>query len=397
MVSDDDFDDPFPRLRELRESGPVHVVRGRDGMDRWLVTRYDDVVRVLTDPRFSSSMGAMRQRSTVTAALDDGSMPTATLITADPPEHTRLRREAGRAFRAARVDALRPLVRRTAEELLRALPDDDPVDLVTAFTKPLALRTICAFTGAPARYGDRFDEAATAINSLAADEAAVTATQRALASTYAYFHDLVEEKRQRPGDDYTSDLVRQNDERRVLSGGEVVSTCLLMFLNGFHTNAELLANGVLALLRDPGTRALVRADPASVPRLVEECLRHDGPVNPGMWRWAVEDVEIAGTTIPRGACVLVAVAAANRDPDVFPDPDEFDVRRAGRGHLAFGHGAHRCLGAALARAEAEIGIEVLLARRPRVALAVEPTSLRRRVSVLSGLRELPARLGPAEE
>jgi cytochrome P450 len=224
------------------------------------------------------------------------------------------------------------------------------------------------------------------------DMARMTAARERM---HGYLADLVATKRAHPADDLLTDLVGATDEGERLDKQELLAMTFLLLIAGYVTTVSLIGNGTLALLRHPDQLARLRADPALVPPAVEELLRFDGPVNPGLTRYAVEDVEIGGVRIPRGEMVLLSIAAADRDPDRFPDPDGLDVGSADPGHLAFGHGAHYCLGAPLARLEGQIAFTALLARLPDLALAVREDELEwSGGGVLRGLRKLPVTFTP---
>ncbi|MFD2472412.1 cytochrome P450 family protein [Amycolatopsis silviterrae] len=388
--------DPFPVLAALQREAPVHLVRCPDGMDRWLVSRYQDVVAVLTDPVFSSDLSAMAPPETpsaVTEVRGEGSRVRTTMINQDPPEHTRLRREVALGIVPSLIDGVLPSARRVAEELADAVSRTGRCDLVSEFCRPFSFAVICQLLGLPAVGPDRFFAAAEAIGSLDGTPEGAARTRSAIGSMHEYFAEAVAAKRVNPAHDAISALLSVQRRNRRLSDDEISSTCLLMFFNGLDVVADLIANGMLALLAHPDQLAALRADPGLLPRTVEELLRYDGPVNPGIWRYARSDAEIGGVRIPRGACVLVAIAAANRDPDVFPDPHRLDLIRTRNPQLAFGHGAHYCFGARLARAEAEIGIGTLIGRFSGISLAVRREDLRWRESVGRGLVELPVLLG----
>lgn len=381
----------------VQAAAPVHLVRCPDGLDRWLVTRYEDVVAVLTDPTFSSDMSTMARpesSSTVTEVLGEGSRIHSMMISQDPPEHTRLRREVSLAITPSLLDGLLPMIRRVAEELTDAVSAGGRHDLVSEFSRPLSLAVSCALLGAPRADADRFFAASEAIGSLDGTPDGAARTQRAIAAMHDYFAGLVAARRAgtHPGDDAVSALLAVQRRNGRLSDDELIATCFLLFFNGLDVVADLIANGVLALLTHPDQLAALRANPGLLPRAVEELLRYDGPVNPGMWRYARTDTEIGGVRIPRGACLIVAIAAANRDPAVFCEPRRLDLGRAHNPQLAFGHGLHYCFGARLARAQARIAIGTLIGRFPGISLAVGHDQLRWRESVGRGLVELPVLL-----
>jgi cytochrome P450 len=384
--------DPHPALAALRESGPVHRVDMSMGLPVWMVTRYDDVLAALSDPRLSNDP---HHASALTEVLR-GDFLSRSMIGADPPEHTRLRRLVSKAFTARRVEGLRPRVQEITDALLDRITPRGSAELVGEFALPLPVTVIGELLGVPEAERDRFrswtDEMLDRPFDPGSDMARVTAARERM---HGYLADLVATKRAHPADDLLTDLVEATDEGERLDAQELLAMTFLLLIAGYVTTVSLIGNGTLALLRHPDQLARLRADPSLVPQAVEELLRFDGPVNPGLTRYALEDLEIGGVPIPRGDMVLLAIAAADRDPDRFPAPDRLDVGSADPGHLAFGHGVHYCLGAPLARLEGQVAFTALLTRLPELALAVPSEDLRwTGGGVLRGLRELPVTFAP---
>jgi cytochrome P450 len=384
--------DPHRALAALRESAPVHRVDMRMGLPVWMVTRYDDVLAALSDPRLSNDP---HHASALTAVLR-GDFLSRSMIGTDPPEHTRLRRLVSKAFTARRVEGLRPRVQEIAGALLDRITPRGSADLVAEFALPLPVTVIGELLGVPEADRDRFrvwtDEMLDRPFDLGSDMARVTAAREQM---HGYLADLVADKRAHPADDLLTDLVETTDEGERLDAQELLAMAFLLLIAGYVTTVSLIGNGTLALLRHPDELDRLRADPSLVPQAIEELLRFDGPVSPGLTRYAVEDLEIGGVRIPRGDMVLLAIAAADRDPHRFPAPDRLDVGVADPGHLAFGHGVHYCLGAPLARLEGQVAFAALLARLPDLTLATEEDQLRwTGGGVLRGLRELPVTFTP---
>jgi cytochrome P450 len=385
--------DPHPALAALRESGPVHRIDMRMGLPVWVVTRYDDVLAALSDPRLSNdphNAGALEETLR-------GDFLSRSLIGTDPPEHTRLRRLVAKAFTARRVEGLRPRVQEIADALLDRITPRGSADLVGEFALPLPITVIGELLGVPEADRDRFrgwtDEMLDRPFDPGSDMARVTEGRERM---HGYLSDLVAAKRTHPADDLLTDLVQASDEGERLDAQELLAMTFLLLIAGYVTTVSLVGNGTLALLRRPDQLERLRADPSLVPQAVEELLRFDGPVNPGLTRFALEDLEIGGVRIPRGDMVLLAIAAADRDPDRFPDPDRLDVGAADPGHLAFGHGIHYCLGAPLARLEGQVAFTSLLARLPDLALDIPEDQLRwTGGGVLRGLRQLPVTFTPS--
>jgi cytochrome P450 len=386
--------DPHPLLAELRESGPVHRIDGSTGLPVWMVTRYDDVLAALSDPRLSNDP---HHASALTEVLR-GDFLSRSMIGTDPPEHTRLRRLVSKAFTARRVEGLRPRVEEITDALLDRISPRGNADLVADFGLPLPITVIGELLGIPEADRDRFrewtDEMLDRPFDPGSDLALVAAARERM---HGYLADLVAAKRARPADDLLTDLVEATDEGERLDAQELLAMTFLLLIAGYVTTVSLIGNGTLALLRQPEQLDRLSADPSLVPQMVEELLRFDGPVNPGLTRFALEDLEIGGVRIPRGDMVMLAIAAADRDPRRFPDPDRLDVGAADRGHLAFGHGLHYCLGAPLARLEGQVAFTALLTRLPGLALAAREDELRwTGGGVLRGLRELPVTFIPTQ-
>jgi cytochrome P450 len=384
--------DPHPALAAMRESAPVHRVELHTGLPVWMVTRYDDVLAALSDPRLSNDphhAGALTE-------VMRGDFLSRSMIGADPPEHTRLRRLVSKAFTARRVEGLRPRIEEITAGLLDRITPRGNAELVGEFGLPLPITVIGELLGVPEADRDHFrnwtDEMLDRPFDPGSDMAHVTAARQRM---HRYLADLVAAKRARPADDLLTDLVAATDEGERLDEQELLAMAFLLLIAGYVTTVSLIGNGTLALLRHPDQLDRLRADPSMVPQAVEELLRFDGPVNPGIGRYAVEDLEIGGVRIPRGDMVLLAIAAADRDPGRFPDPDRLDIGATDPGHLAFGHGVHYCLGAPLARLEGQVAFTALLARLPDLALAAREDELRwTGGGVLRGLRALPVTFTP---
>ncbi|MFI5763983.1 cytochrome P450 [Streptomyces sp. NPDC051563] len=374
---------PFPVYAALRENGPVHRVHIPASGDVWLVIGRDEVRAALTDPRLRNDI-----RHSATWQSDGGNAIGLNMLQTDAPHHTRLRSLVAREFTAGRIEAMRPRVQQIADGLLDALPPSGTADLVADYALPLPLTVICELLGVPVEDQHRFHIWSTELVAPSSPAAAGAAA----GEMSAYFAALIAAKGDAPGPDLMSALVRASSKADGLSAEELLGMAFLLLVAGHETTVNLISGGVLNLLRHPDQLAALRADPGLIDGAVEEMLRHDGPVSAAAFRYAAEPVEIAGVRIPAGDSVMLSLAAASRDPEHFADPDRFDIRRAARGHLAFGHGIHHCLGAPLARVEGQIAVETLLRRLPDLALAAEPDSLVRRPGVmLRGLVSLPVR------
>ncbi|WP_307865253.1 cytochrome P450 family protein [Streptomyces montanisoli] len=388
--------DPHARYARLRAGGAVRRVRLPDGAVSWLVLGHDAVRAALADPRLCNDIRVSATRD------DDGGFAVGrNMLQADPPDHTRLRRLVAREFTARRVEALRPRVERITHELLDAMAPHGRADLVEALSYPLPITVICELLGVPEADRPRFARWSAEVVA-ATDPVAAGAAQGEMA---AYLAALIEAKR---GDPAAADLLaalartpgqgEQNgvrtDEEEALSGEELVGMAFLLLVAGHETTANLISSSVLLLLRNPDQLAVLRADFSLLEAAVEESLRQEPPTLAANFRYASQDVDLGGVTIRAGDTVIVSLAAANRDPARFGDPDRFDIRRDPaemRGHLSFGHGIHHCLGAPLARLEAPIALRALLERCPGLALDEETGTAAWRPSLLHGLATLPVR------
>jgi cytochrome P450 len=376
------YRDPMAFFARLRESRPVAPVRMPGYGRAWIVTRYSDVRTVLTDPRLAKDVhrwpGGGRSRPSEATGVY------AHMLHADPPDHTRLRRIVQKAFTPRRA-ALRP----RAEEIAAGLLDEmaaapgDVTDLLGAYARPLPIAVLCELLAIP-----EADRAWIAVAVAAYDDR--TQLDRVERELAAYFGELIAARRSEPGDDLVSALVCDGGAADGLTDNELISTVFLLVMAGFDTTVNLIASGTLALLTHPEEKTRLRQDPSLLPAAVEELLRFTNPVNHANDRFTTEVVSIGDVVVPAGEWVLPAISSANRDPARYPDPDRLELGRDTGGHVAFGHGIHHCLGAPLARMEAEVALGALLDRFPRMSLALPPSELRwRPVILMNGLESLP--------
>ncbi len=376
--------DPYPAYAQLRDDAPVRRIERAEGVV-WLISRFADVKAALVDPRLSKDWRYTlppEQRAAQPAT------PIPMMILMDPPEHTRLRKLVSRVFTLRRMEALRPRVEQVAAELIEALPPGGRVDLMPSYAFLLPVLVICELLGVPA--ADRDDFAAW--SNAMVDEQTQDASMTAAATMHGYLSELIETKRRQPDDALISALIEDADDDR-LSPEELVAMTMMLLIAGHETTVNLIGNGLLALLTHPGQLDLLRRRPELLPAAVEEFLRWDSPVHSTPARFAAQDVEYAGVTIPAGSVVILSLAAANRDPARFDDPAALHIDRDDAGHAAFGHGLHHCLGAQLARIEGQEAIGALLRARPDITMDADPADLVYRHSTLiRGLRTLPVRL-----
>jgi cytochrome P450 len=396
-----DRDDPFPLFAAVRELGPVHSVTLADGHAAWLVVGYEEARVALNDPRMSKDMhAALATGSGVVAEGLPGPAFARHMLSVDPPDHSRLRRLVSSAFTPRRVEQLRPRVQAVVDDLLdviAAAGPDAQVDLVAGFAFPLPFTVICELLGVPEPDRERLGRGLIELlvpTTTAAEYAKAKAASDVVVSM---LEALVDAKQADPGDDLVSALISARDGDERLSTQELLSTIFQLIVAGHDTTASLIGNGVVALLRHPDVLDDVRSDPEKRAAAIDELLRYDAPVPHSTFRYAVAPVDIGEVTIPAGAQVIICLAAANRDSGQYVDPDELDIDRAERRHLAFGHGIHHCLGAPLARMEGDLALGSLLGRFPELRLAVPADDLHWGHGdglVLRGLSELPIIPGP---
>ncbi len=380
------FQDPCAAHARLRAEQPVAAVIMPGGTPAWLITGYAEARAALADPRLHKSPPGWLSENAMFGEI------VAHMLNSDPPDHERLRRLVNKAFTARRVERLRPRICEITSGLLDGMSASREVDLLASFAFPLPVTVICELLGIPAADRDDFRAWSATVVSDTVSPEVFTADATAI---IGYFRALLAAKRSEPADDLLSALISARDEDDSLSETELVSMAFLLLVAGHETTVNLIGNGMLALLLNPGELTRLRGEPGLLPGAVEELLRHVNPVNNATYRFAAEPVEIGGARIGPGEVVLVALSGANRDPSRYRDPDRLDVGRDSSGHLAFGHGIHYCLGAPLARLEAEIAFGGLLERFGSMTLAVPPDALRWRPShLIHGLEALPVRLVP---
>ncbi len=361
------------------------------GALRWL-TRYDDVVSVLRDPRFSANpatqaVGVDRSRHTPVRSLGSE-----LLMFIDPPDHTRIRGLVSQAFTVKQAEGLRPRIQALVTTILDAVVEreDGELDVLAEVAYPLPAAVICELLGIPAADHDRFKILAAAASRLLdghlLDPATMSDASNAGLELLRYFGELVDDRRRHLGPDLVSGLIMAEEAGDRLTQSELLTTVILILLAGFETTMNQIGNGMLALLQHPDQMARLRDDPGLLRTGVEELLRYDGPLR-STARIAITDVEIGGVTIRAREQVIASLAAANRDPDQFPDPDRVDVGRTPNRHLALSGGAHYCLGASLARVELQTVFGAIVHRFPHLELITADPTYRDHF-VLRGLNEL---------
>jgi cytochrome P450 PksS len=390
---------PFPFYARLRAEAPVYRTTLPTREPAWLVTRYDDAVAVLKDERFAKDRAnaltpAQLARQpwfrTIFKSLQRH------LLSADGPDHTRLRALVGKVFTPGLVERMRGRVQALTDRLLDRVQHGGRLDLIRDFALPLPTIVIAEMLGVPSADRHAFHRWSNALRSAAQSTwhllYAVPNTLRFL----RYLRKFIHKRRVNPQNDLVSALIQAEQAGDRLSQDELLAMVMLLLVAGHETTVNLIGGGMLALLEHPEQMERLRRDPGLIKPAVEELLRFTSPVDLATERYAREDVTIGGVTIPRGEMVYVAIASANRDDWQFTNPDALDITREPNKHLSFGLGAHFCLGAPLARLEGQLAINTPLRRLPDLRLAVAPIQLRwRRGLLLRGLEALPVALGGA--
>jgi cytochrome P450 len=369
---------PYPLWAQLRQTPVCWQETGPDVAGAYVVSTYREIVALLHDPRLSSDP---RNSTQIAGRLPTSPDPLPFLVL-DPPEHDRLRRLAMRHFgppgRPAYVEQLRPEVLRIVTLLLDQLRGQSRIDLVERFAYPLPVTVICRMLGVPLEDEPQFHAWTKAIvdNTGASTEAGRRLREQAARELRQYMAALVERHRKQPGDNLLSRMATDTDSEGRMEDPNLISTATLLLIAGHETTVNLLGNGMLTLLRCPAILDRLRNEPNLIPLAVEEMLRYEPPVQFLPNRTALDEIALAGTTIPRGVLVTLALAAGNRDPARFADPDRFEPERRDNAHLGFGSGVHLCFGAPLARMEAQVAFAELVRRLEQPRLVEDPPRFR---------------------
>jgi len=367
----------------------IQHVQLPDGRWVWMVNRYEEARAVLNDSRLSNDTSRMGANAPLGALPAEVQAVVANdMLNMDPPAHTRLRRLVAQTFTNRRIAAMRPVVERIAGELLDAFGRRSEVDLVEEYAAPLPTRVLAELVGIPAEdcpYVQKWSDTFVSELLLASDRLLEATTRLG-----DYARTLIRDKRARPADDLVSRLISARDEGERLSDEELGCMVAVLLIAGQTATTQSIAKGVFLLLTHGDQLAKVRADPALLPTAVDEFLRYEPPLRVSAFRMTTEPLTVSGTTIPAGEIVLCSLPETNRDEARFPAADRLDVCRPDNQHLAFGHGIHRCLGANLAKLEAEVAIGSLLGRFERIRLAVPVADLRwTETGIMSKLAALP--------
>ena len=377
---------PEDALSALHEAGPIQQVKLPNGLPVWLVTRYAEVREVLNDPRMSNrdrvdwfDQGVLSPQ--VRAAMNS------MMLRIDPPDHTRMRKLVNKVFVPRRIEELRPGVQRITDGMLDHLATGPEADLVGQYASPLPVQVICELLGIPREDRDSYRVWADAF---AAGIGSPVFPVQEISDFVDHLRGLIARRRAEPDSALLSALIAARDENDQLSEDELISTAFLFIIAGHETTTNLIGNALYLLLREPERADHVRANPDALLPAIEEFLRYESPVTAASMRTASCPMNLFGADIADGDMILVSLRAANRDASVFTDPTEMHMDRERNPHIAFGHGIHFCMGAPLARVEAQIAIGDFLNRFPKARLAVDAGALQWRPGILTrGLASLP--------
>ncbi|MEY9860566.1 cytochrome P450 [Catenulispora sp. GAS73] len=360
---------PYDAYAQLRETGGAHQAVKPSGGEVWVISRYDDVKALLSDPRMSIEARNSRhgyQGFGLPPALDEH------LMNVDDEAHARLRRLVSSAFTPRRVEAQRERIQAAVDRLVTAIAPDGRADLVDALAVPTPVVVICDLLGIPESDGAAFQAYTRSL--MTPNDPNRPSTRELVAGMHTCLVDLIERKRAEPADDLLTAMIAARDGDDRLTENELTSLAFLILWAGFETTVHLISNSIATVLSEPQLADLVREEPdPHTPRmaaLVEELLRRDGPMLTAIRRFPVEDIRVGERTVPAGETVLLAIGSANRDPQYITNPDDIDLERAAAGHLGFGHGPHYCLGAPLARMEVRTALWTAIHRLPNLALAI---------------------------
>ncbi|MEK3732058.1 MULTISPECIES: cytochrome P450 [Paenibacillus] len=380
--------DPYPTFKNLRENEPIHLAKMNNGQYTWVVTKYEDAVAILKDPRFTKNFNYFATED----KQDKGSanLLVQNMLFSDPPDHTRLRGLVHQAFTPRMIESLRGRIEEITHELLDAVQNKGYMNLINDFAFPLPIIVICELLGVPSKDRNEFRKWSNTLVDPPQEPERIEELQTHLEEFVAYLQQWFEQCRENPQNDLISKLIQAEEDGDRLKEEELYGIVSLLIIAGHETTVNLITNGVYALLTHPDQKVRLQNEPNLIKSALEEILRYNGPVQFSTNRWATETIRLGDKTIHEGDQVLVALNSANHDPEQFQDPEVFDITRGQNKHLAFGKGIHYCLGAPLARLEGEIAITALLKRMPEIRLATEVENLKWKPGMLMrGLEELP--------
>jgi cytochrome P450 len=383
--------DPYPIYHQLRAAAPIW----QSPLGMWVMTRYEDVALALRDKRFGKNYAENMKRRYGENAMNEPAIASLarTMLVLDPPDHTRLRGLVTKAFTARRVEEMRPRIVAVVDQLIDRVADKGAMDVIEDFAHRLPVIVICDMLGIPeedrGQFFGQYKVNGRLIDPVPLTREEMDAVNENGKAVGAYFDTLFERRRREPKDDLTTQLVQAEEAGDRLSTEELRANVGLLFAAGHETTANLIGNGLLALLRSPEQWEALKTDPSLIPNAMDELLRYDSSVQM-TGRVALEPLEIGGVKLDKGASIVCFLGAANRDPAIYADPDKLDVKRQNIRPLSFGGGIHHCLGAQLAKIEAHEAFAGLARRLPNLKIAELTNPSWRRSFTLRGLTKLPA-------
>lgn len=377
---------PYPMFKEMRENEPIYRTTMADGQQAWVISRYEDAVAALKEPRF------IKDPEKVFGSPDEavpGHTQPKNILMSDPPDHERLRKLVQKAFTPRTIEGLRGRIQEIADDLLDRVEGNE-MNLIDDFAFPLPIIVICEMLGVPSEDRGRFRKWSNVLIEGGDHPNETEEIDQHWQAFMEYLAELVASRRQDPRDDLITGLIQVEEQGDHLSEAELYDLIMILIIAGHETTVNLIGNGMLALLQHPDQMEQLKKQPELMKSAIEEFLRYNGPVQMATNRWAGETFEFRGTVIPEGDLVLVALDSADHDPDQFEAPETFDITRESNRHLAFGKGIHFCLGAPLARLEGEIAVGTLLRRLPGLRMKTVEEHLQWRSGLLiRGVKELP--------
>ncbi|WP_372869209.1 cytochrome P450 family protein [Planomicrobium okeanokoites] len=377
-------ENPYPYYAQLRAGDPVYKTRFPDGQQGWLITGYEEAVEALKEPRFIKDFSKLYGGS-----MDGMSVFTQNMLFSDPPDHRRLRGLAQKAFTPRVIEGMKERIEEITDQLLDEMEQKKEINLIDDFAFPLPIIVICEILGVPSEDRDKFRIWSNSLIEGSSGEPGVSVYQH-MNDFIRYLGEWFSRTRLETKDDLISKLIEAEEEGDRLTEKELYGLVTLLIIAGHETTVNLIGNTFLNLLKHPEQKELLRKKPELIGQAIEESLRFDGPVEFSTSRWAGENFQFAGKEISRGELVVVALSAANRDPDQFDDPEVFEISREKSPHLAFGTGIHHCLGAPLARLEGKIAVSRLLDRFPDLKLRIPESELKwRQGMIVRGVKEIP--------
>lgn len=374
ITSPDFIANPYPTYQALRQECPFHKITTKTGEDAWLVSKFEDVISILKDDeKFTVDMTQILPTEVIEPfiQIEHVRILMFSMLTLDGQEHHRLRRLMQKAFTPRMIERLRPRIQHITDEILNQVQSNGKMELVSEFAFPIPITVISEMVGIPPEDRPFFVDCATKLLAFGDSLEGLMASEDVMIELSGYLRTQFEQRRKNPTEDLMSDLIHIEDEGQRLNEAELISMIILILIAGYETTGNLIANSVLTLLRHPDQLNKLRQQPQLIQNAVEELLRHATAVHAPVTRWATQDVRIGDVTIAKGEQVLVLLASANHDEGYFVNGEQLNIFREPSRILSFGHGVHYCLGAPLARLEAEIAINTLIQRFPNLHLLSE--------------------------